>query len=77
MFYGIVFTPFPKNMDMNKDQRKPNEAPGGNASNPSPDLDPLERKSSDQLIDEKGVKYLREVASIEDLPDAEEEEEDD
>jgi hypothetical protein len=54
------------NSPSNNDNRN---APGtGNASNPSPDnqLKP----QANQLIDEKGEKYLREVASIEDLPDA-------
>jgi hypothetical protein len=43
----------------------------GNASNPSPDN--LPQPAGNQLIDEKGEKYLREVASIEDLPDAQDE----
>ncbi len=38
----------------------------GNPSNPAPQ-DDAERRS--QLIDEKGEKYLREVASPEDYPD--------
>lgn len=45
----------------------------GNASNPSP-LQGME-PHKEQLIDEKGEKYLREVANIEDLPDAVDQEE--
>jgi hypothetical protein len=43
----------------------------GNASNPSPRNEELDANTSNQLIDKKGEKYLREVASIEDVPDAE------
>ncbi|HVK97867.1 MAG TPA: hypothetical protein VM368_08620, partial [Flavisolibacter sp.] len=43
-------------------------ADSGNASNPSPDSD-HDTSNNNQLIDEKGEKYLREVASIEDYPD--------
>lgn len=57
-------------MDHHKNQ--PHDEQGrtdtGNASNPSPDSGIEIPK--EQLIDEKGEKYLREVASIEDLPDA-------
>ncbi len=45
-------------------------APSGNASNPSPEQDKF-TPSESQLIDERGEKYLHEVASIEDYPDAE------
>ncbi len=45
------------------------EAQSGNASNPSPQDDRTE-PTSNQLLDEKADKYLREVASIEDMPDA-------
>jgi hypothetical protein len=51
------------------DNRMP-PAPTGNASNPSPDAEP--GPAPNQLIDEKGEKYLREVASIEDVPDPQE-----
>ena len=48
-------------------------APGtGNASNPSPSHDDLAPAPNNQLLDEKAEKYIREVASIEDLPDPEE-----
>ena len=68
-------------MEDNREQYKDPgpDAPGkmpaagtGNASNPSP-RDEMEPFSDNQLIDERGEKYLREVASIEDYPDAEDE----
>jgi hypothetical protein len=40
----------------------------GNASNPSPDN--AQQKEGGQLLDKKAEKYLREAANIEDLPDA-------
>ena len=42
----------------------------GNASNPPEKDETFETDSSSQLIDERGEKYLREIASIEDYPDA-------
>lgn len=42
----------------------------GNASNPAPNDDSLDPSPGKQLLDENAEKYLREVASIEDLPDA-------
>jgi hypothetical protein len=48
----------------------PKPALTGNASNPSPRND--SEPNSDQLINKKGEKYLREGGNIEDLPDAEE-----
>ena len=42
----------------------------GNASNPGPDDSSLQDSPGNQLLDEKAEKYLREVASIEDVPDA-------
>ena len=44
----------------------------GNASNPSPEGGLADNKH--QLIDKKGEKYLRESGNIEDMPDAEDEE---
>ena len=44
-------------------------APSGNASNPS-EKDINDDANSNQLLDKKAEKYLREVASIEDVPDA-------
>jgi hypothetical protein len=40
----------------------------GNASNPA--ATNTEQTDSNQLLDKKAEKYLREVASIEDVPDA-------
>ena len=42
----------------------------GNASNPSPENVDSKSPVSNQLIDENAEKYLREIASIEDVPDA-------
>lgn len=42
----------------------------GNASNPPLKDEAFEPANKNQLIDERGEKYLREVASIEDYPDA-------
>jgi hypothetical protein len=47
----------------------------GNASNPAPDDDSLSPSPGNQLLDEKAEKYLREVASIEDVPDAQDQHE--
>lgn len=47
----------------------------GNASNPSPQPDNLEPMSDNQILSEGAEKYLREVASIEDSPDAQDQEE--
>ena len=47
----------------------------GNASNPAPDDDSLSSSPGSQLLDEKAEKYLREVASIEDVPDAQDQQE--
>lgn len=50
------------------------EASTGNASNPSPQNDEF-GPPDDQLLDDKAEKYLREVASIEDVPDAQDQQE--
>jgi hypothetical protein len=42
----------------------------GNASNPPEKDERFEPANNNQLIDERGEKYLREIASIEDYPDA-------
>lgn len=47
----------------------------GNASNPAPDDDSLSPTPDNQLLGEKAEKYLREVASIEDVPDAQDQRE--
>jgi hypothetical protein len=48
----------------------PQAAESGNASNPSPRPDTV--PAGNQLLGEKAEKYLREVANIEDVPDAQE-----
>ena len=47
----------------------------GNASNPASDDDSFSPSPGSQLLDEKAEKYLREVASIEDVPDAQDQKE--
>lgn len=68
---------------MQPDQTNPPAAPEnqkfpaadyGNASNPSPYDDALQLPEN-QLLDKHAEKYLREVASIEDVPDAEDQQE--
>jgi hypothetical protein len=61
-------------------ERNSNEATGkmppadtGNASNPSPHNENQET-GNNQLLNDKAEKYLREVASIEDVPDAQDQE---
>ena len=56
------------------DSKKPS-VNTGNASNPSPQDDSLAPSGGSQLLDEKAEKYLREVASIEDVPDAQDQQE--
>lgn len=57
---------------MATDERKANEAQSGNASNPSPQNNGAQ-PASNQLLNVKAEKYLRESANIEDLPDPQEE----
>jgi hypothetical protein len=47
----------------------------GNASNPSPHNEEVEPVSDNQLLDKKAENYLRESANIEDVPDAEDQQE--
>jgi hypothetical protein len=47
----------------------------GNASNPSPEESSQPGEQTNQYLDKKAEKYLRESANIEDLPDAEEQKE--
>lgn len=44
-------------------------APTGNASNPSPRQTPEVPEGENQLLGSRAEKYLRESASIEDMPD--------
>jgi len=57
------------NLGQSEENKMP-EAGTGNASNPPLKDDAFEPTSNNQLIDERGEKYLREVASMEDYPDA-------
>lgn len=58
-------------MENNKNQlgKKLPEVDTGNASNPTPHKHDMEPAGNKQLIDERGEKYLRESAPIEDEPD--------
>ena len=47
----------------------------GNASNPAPGDESLQPSQDNQLLDKNAEKYLREVASIEDVPDAQDQQE--
>jgi len=47
----------------------------GNASNPAPGTDDRDPSVDQQILPEGAEKYLREVASIEDYPDARDDEE--
>ena len=42
----------------------------GNASNPNPQQTASEPGNEEQLISKQGEKYLREAGNIEDMPDA-------
>ncbi|HWJ25514.1 MAG TPA: hypothetical protein VNS32_03170 [Flavisolibacter sp.] len=61
---------------MNTDQNRPAdkgrlpEADTGNASNPSPENNPLERVDTEELFNPKADTYIRESGNIEDVPDA-------
>ena len=57
------------NQPEGSDDSKFPPAPTGNASNPSPQPEGDVPEGSHQLLDERAEKYLRESASIEDLPD--------
>ena len=46
----------------------------GNASNPSPNDDSTDSSAGDQLLGKQAEKYIREVANIEDVPDASDQE---
>jgi hypothetical protein len=45
----------------------------GNASNPTPHEDRVSGPGKDQLLGKEAEKYIRESASIEDLPDPQDE----
>lgn len=56
-------------MSTNPKNTGSNVADTGNASNPTPHHEPVSDK---QLLEEKAEKYLRESGNIEDMPDAQE-----
>jgi hypothetical protein len=58
------------------ESREPGKLPPaetGNASNPSPYNEENESPEEQQVLGKKAEKYLREVAGVEDLPDAQDE----
>jgi hypothetical protein len=59
---------------MKNSDDKSRAAGTGNASNPDPQQEPASTNGS-QLLNDKAGKYIREVASIEDLPDANDQQE--
>jgi hypothetical protein len=66
--------------EQNRNAEGPEDSPmpsvnTGNASNPAADDDSLHPSPGAQLLNEKAEKYLREVASIEDVPDAQDQKE--
>lgn len=76
---GMMFSVFlKKDMQRNNEsqQREGTMPPAetGNASNPSP-REGMGPAGGNQLINEKGEKYLREVAGPEDYPDAQDQQE--
>jgi hypothetical protein len=64
-----------KNIGTGNPQGEPRPAQTGNASNPSPDDRSFDDAGNEQLLDKNAEKYLRESASIEDLPDAKDQQE--
>ena len=70
---GTVFNFLSIKMENRQDNDNSKKLPGadsGNASNPSPHQKDMEPANSNQLLDERAEKYLRESANIEDMPDA-------
>jgi len=64
----------PSNMAEDQDAPKTYSGSTGNASNPNPS-DGMDPGNDNQLLDSKAEKYIREVASIEDVPDAQDQQE--
>ena len=60
-------------LDNKEDNRQ--LAGSGNASNPSPHSKEMDPANSNQLLNEKAEKYLRESGNIEDEPDAQDQQE--
>lgn len=63
----------PKNQSAQPEGGQMPAADYGNASNPSPHNE--DTSAQNQLLDKGAEKYLREVASIEDVPDAQDQHE--
>jgi hypothetical protein len=59
----------PENQQQAATENKLPAAPTGNASNPSGGDDAIVPEGENQLLGAKAEGYLREVASIEDMPD--------
>ena len=62
-------------LENNNDTPPKNETPlakTGNASNPSPAPDDLDRMGDNQFLSAGAEKYLRESGNIEDVPDPQE-----
>ena len=56
-------------------EERPQAAPTGNASNPSPHTGEPEAAGPQQVLDKKAETYLRESANPEDMPDAQDQQE--
>ena len=63
-----------KDNSFNTNEPKRPAADGGNASNPSTG-GKIERDTGNQILNDKAEKYLRESGTIEDLPDARDQQE--
>ena len=61
---------FPQKNSSNTPQDDTPLAGTGNASNPSPQASNIEAMSDNQFLGVEAEKYLRESANIEDVPDA-------
>ena len=61
-----------KNEAFEKENQNSNAADTGNASNPSPRKE--EEVAGNQLLNKEAEKYLRESGNIEDMPDANDQE---
>lgn len=64
-----------KQEPFNAGEKNATAASTGNASNPGPQNEETGPPGVNQLLDKKAEKYLREAGNIEDVPDAEEQQE--
>ena len=60
----------PKDSSTDNNEQKKSIADTGNASDPSPGNEAINKAGYTQLLETKAEKYLREAGNIEDLPDA-------